>query len=80
MDNQYLAERIDQLEKLVNGLDSVNRDQQIVINDLSMRIEGVINTIDHLKKELSTKMSVLPKDVQERIERLKKAAEGIVDG
>ncbi|MDF9525015.1 hypothetical protein P5815_31450 [Bacillus cereus] len=80
MDNQYLAERIDRLEKLVNDLDSVNRNQQIVINDLSMRIEGVINTIDHLKKELSTKMSVLPKDAQEKIEKLKKAAEGIVDG
>ncbi|MEC0030059.1 hypothetical protein P4L24_19340, partial [Bacillus cereus] len=62
MDNQYLAERIDRLEKLVNDLDSVNRDQQKVINDLCMRIEGVVNTIDHLKKELSTKMSVLPKD------------------
>ncbi|EEL73424.1 hypothetical protein ABR769_25535 [Bacillus cereus] len=47
MDNQYLAERIDRLEKLVNDLDSVNRNQQIVINDLSMRIEGVINTIDY---------------------------------
>lgn len=80
MDNQYLAERIDRLEKLVNDLDSVNRDQQKVINDLCMRIEGVVNTIDHLKKELSTKMSVLPKDVQEKIEKLKKAAEGIVDG
>lgn len=45
-----------------------------------MRIEGVVNTIDHLKKELSTKMSVLPKDAQEKIEKLKKAAEGIVDG
>ncbi|AID50195.1 hypothetical protein P4U03_30135 [Bacillus mycoides] len=80
MDNQYLAERIDRLEKLVNDLDSVNRDQQKVINDLCMRIEGVVNTIDHLKKELSTKMSVLPKDAQEKIEKLKKAAEGIVDG
>ncbi|MEC2605131.1 hypothetical protein P9X16_08035, partial [Bacillus cereus] len=77
---QYLAERIDRLEKLVNDLDSVNRDQQKVINDLCMRIEGVVNTIDHLKKELSTKMSVLPKDAQEKIEKLKKAAEGIVDG
>ncbi|MEC2662661.1 hypothetical protein P9W94_16915, partial [Bacillus cereus] len=76
----YLAERIDRLEKLVNDLDSVNRDQQKVINDLCMRIEGVVNTIDHLKKELSTKMSVLPKDAQEKIEKLKKAAEGIVDG
>ncbi|MDA2536894.1 hypothetical protein PDQ37_25845 [Bacillus cereus] len=80
MDNQYLAEKIDRLEKLVNDLDSVNRDQQKVINDLCMRIEGVVNTIDHLKKELSTKMSVLPKDAQEKIEKLKKAAEGIVDG
>ncbi|MED1164525.1 hypothetical protein [Bacillus paranthracis] len=80
MDNQYLAERIDRLEKLVNDLDSVNRDQQKVINDLCMRIEGVVNTIDHLKKELSTKMSVLPKDAQEKIEKLKKAAEGMVDG
>lgn len=50
MDNQYLAERIDRLEKLVNDLDSVNRDQQKVINDLCMRIEGVVNTIDHLKR------------------------------
>ncbi|MED3121457.1 hypothetical protein P4281_29175, partial [Bacillus thuringiensis] len=75
MDNQYLAERIDRLEKLVNDLDSVNRDQQKVINDLCMRIEGVVNTIDHLKKELSAKMSVLPKDAQEKIEKLKKAAE-----
>ncbi|AGE75994.1 TPA: hypothetical protein QCW10_003202 [Bacillus thuringiensis] len=80
MDNQYLAERINQLEKTVNDLDSVNRDQQKVINELSMRIEGVINTIDHLKKELSAKMNDLPKDAQEKIERLKKAAEGIVDG
>lgn len=61
-----LVERVDQLDQVV-------KNQQDCINELACRME-------RLKEELSTKVSSLPKDAQEKIERLKKAAEGIVDG